>query len=49
METITDETKESLLNNKRNTNVMRLLDTILDAAAEAVVDENWCLIDNQSM
>ena len=24
-------------------------DNILDAALEAVIDENWCLLDNQSM
>ena len=27
---------------------MRLVDTTLDAAAEAGIDENWCLRDNQS-
>ena len=27
---------------------MHVGDTILDAAAEAGIDENWCLLDNQS-
>ena len=27
---------------------MHVVDIILDAAAEAGIDENWCLIDNQS-
>ena len=27
---------------------MHVGDTILDAAAEAKIDENWCLLDNQS-
>ena len=33
MEPITDKTKEALLYKKRNTNVMRVVDTILAAAA----------------
>ena len=28
---------------------MTLVYTILTAAAEAVIDENWCLLDNQLM
>ena len=27
---------------------MRVLDTILATALEASIDENWCLLDNQS-
>ena len=27
---------------------MRVLDTILYAAAEAGIDENWCLFENKS-
>ena len=34
--------------NKRNTNVMRVGDTILFSTAEADIGENWCLIGNQS-
>ena len=28
--------------------MMHVEDTILSAAAEAVIGENWCLLDNQS-
>ena len=34
--------------NKHNTNIMRVGDNILAAAAEAGIYENWCLLDNQS-
>ena len=27
---------------------MYVVDTILDAATESGIDENWCLLDNQS-
>ena len=33
---------------KGNSRIMHMGDTILAAAAEAGIDENWCLLDNQS-
>ena len=48
MEPIDEEVKEVLLGNERNANIMRVGDTILDAAEEASIDENWCLLNNQS-
>ena len=33
--------------NKVNTRIMQVGDTILAAASEAGVHENWCLLDNQ--
>ena len=45
---VTDKTKEAFLHNKGNASVMRVGDTILDAAANAVIDGNWCLLENQS-
>ena len=33
---------------KGNSSIMNVGDTILAAAAEAAIDENWCLLDNQS-
>ena len=47
MQPITDEFKEAFLHNKHNSNVMSVEDTIMDTAAEASIDENWWLIDNQ--
>ena len=41
VQSITDEFKEAFLRNKLNTNVMRVLDTIMATAAEASTDENW--------
>ena len=32
---------------KGNAIIMHMGDTILDAAAEAIIHENWCLLDNQ--
>ena len=32
---------------KGNASIMHMGDTILAAAAEVVIDENWCLIENQ--
>ena len=48
MEPITDKAKDMFLRNKRNAIIMHVGDTILDAAAESVIDENWCFIGNQS-
>ena len=31
---------------KGNSRIMHVGDTILDAAAEAGINENWCLLDN---
>ena len=33
---------------KVNAIIMRVGDTILDSAAEVNINENWCLLDNQS-
>ena len=33
---------------KGDASIMNMGDTILDAAAEAGIDKNWCLLDNQS-
>ena len=33
--------------NKSNARIMHVGNTILSAAAEAGIDENWCLFDNQ--
>ena len=33
---------------KGDASIMHVGDTILPAAVEAVIDENWCLLDNQS-
>ena len=48
MELITDEVQEMFSRNKRNGNIMRVGYTILDSAEEAGIDENCCLINNQS-
>ena len=37
-----------LSKNKHNSNIMRVGDTIPDAAAEAGIYDNWCLLENQS-
>ena len=42
------EAQESSSHNNTNYNIMRVLDIILDDAAEAGIDKNWCLLDNQS-
>ena len=47
IEPINDEPKEYFLKKKRNTNVMRVRDSILDAAEESGIDENWRLLENQ--
>ena len=39
-EPTTDEIKEVILRNKRNIKLMRVVDTILDSASEAIFDEN---------
>ena len=46
MEAITDKVQEVLSCNKRKTKIMRLGDTILDAAAEAGIDKNWSHIND---
>ena len=48
MVTITNKSQELLSHNKHNANIMRVGDTILSAASEAGIGENWCLLDNQS-
>ena len=48
MELITYEVQEMFSRNKRNGNIMRVGYTILDSAEEAGIDENCCLINNQS-
>ena len=48
MEPIHDEIKEAFLYNKKNPNKMCVGDNILADAVESVIDENWCLINNQS-
>ena len=49
MEPIDEEVKEVLLGNEHNANIMRVGDTILDAAEEASIDENYYLLENQSI
>ena len=50
--TSTEESRqtESINNSVRkgDASIMHVGDTILDSAAEAGMDDNWCLIDNQS-
>ena len=48
MEPIHDEIKEEFLYNKKKPNKMCVGDNILADAVESVIDENWCLINNQS-
>ena len=48
MEHITYEIKEAFSRNKRNANITHVVDTVLAAAAEARIDENWWLLDNKS-
>ena len=47
MKLITDKVQEFLSRNKRNSNIIHLVDNILADAAEAIIDENWCHIDNK--
>ena len=47
-EPINDESQEALSHNKPNTNVMHMVYTNLAAAAESIIDKNWCLLENQS-
>ena len=49
MEPITDEFQGVFSRNKRNTKIMCVRDTILASSAEAGIDEDWCLLDNQSV
>ena len=48
MEPITDEIQEVFSRKKLNDNIMRVVDTILAASSKSVIDENWCLLNNQS-
>ena len=48
MEANTDESQEALPQNNRNANIMHVGYTILDAEVESIIDENWCLLENQS-
>ena len=45
---MTDKVQELFLRNKHNANLMCVVDTILVAAAEVGIDENWCLLNNKS-
>ena len=51
-QTSTQESRQTnYINNsvrKGDARIMHVGDTILAAAAEAGIDENWCLLDNQS-
>ena len=51
-QTSTQETRQTeSINNivrKGDTSIMHVGNTILAAAEEAGIDENWCLLDNQS-
>ena len=42
----TDTTNDKM--KKGNAIIIHVVDTILDAVAEASINENWCLLDNQS-
>ena len=44
----TDEAQKVFSHNKFNANIMCVEDAILAAAAESGIDENWCLLNNQS-
>ena len=48
MKPITDEAKEIFFRKKLNANIMRVVFTIIAAVAESGIDENWCLLKNQS-
>ena len=48
MEPSTYEAQYVFFHNKRNANIISVVDNILDSASEAGIDENWCLLDNQS-
>ena len=43
-----DKSQEFFSHNKRNSNLMRVGDTILASTEVARIDENWCLLENQS-
>ena len=45
---ITDKYQELFSHKKYNSKIMLVGDTILDAASESSIDENWCLLDNKS-
>ena len=47
MEANTDESQEAFSNKNCNAKIMGARDTILDAAPEDSIDENWCLLNNQ--
>ena len=44
----TYESQEVFSQNKHNSNIMCVVDSILAAAAEAGIYDNWCLNENQS-
>ena len=48
METFTEKFQEFFLCNKHNSNITLVGDIILAAAVESSIDENWCLLKNQS-
>ena len=48
MEPITDKFQEVLSRKKRNPDIIRVGYTILAAASESGIVENWCFLDNQS-
>ena len=48
MDTNTDESQLVFSHNKYNANTMRVGNIILASASESVIDDNWCLLNNQS-
>ena len=48
MEPITGKVQEVFSRNKHNTTIIRVGDTILAAATESAINEDWFLLDNQS-
>ena len=48
METFTEKFQELFLRKKHNSNITLVGDIILAAAVESSIDENWCLLKNQS-
>ena len=46
MQPIIYKPQEVFSRNKHNAKIIDAVDTILDASEEAVIDENWWLLDN---
>ena len=45
---ITDEAKEIFLRKKHNSNIISVGDTIMTAEKESGINNNWCLLENES-